>query len=157
MSINTLVDDLAKQCELASSGDLSRAEAFLMAQAHTLDAIFNNMAHRAALNAGEYLGACEIYLRLALKAQTQCRATLETLAAIKNPQPVAFVRQANFAQGPQQVNNGVKAAISRAEESKTLPNKLLEHQHGQRLDPGTAGAASGADSTLETVGASHRP
>jgi hypothetical protein len=37
---------------------------------------------------------------LALKAQSQCRATLETLAAIKNPQPVAFVRQANIAHGP---------------------------------------------------------
>jgi hypothetical protein len=36
------------------------------------------------------------YLRLGLKAQSQCRATLETLAAIKNPRPVAFVQQANY-------------------------------------------------------------
>jgi hypothetical protein len=50
------------------------------------------------------MGACETYLRLALKAQSQCRATLETLAAIRNPQPVAFVRQANIAHGPQQLN-----------------------------------------------------
>jgi hypothetical protein len=44
-------------------------------------------------------------MRLALKAQSQCRATLETAAAMKNSQPVAFVRQANVAHGPQQVNN----------------------------------------------------
>lgn len=105
MSLNALVGDLGKQCELANKGDLSRAEALLTAQAHTLDAIFNNLSRRAALNMGEYISAAETYLRLALKAQSQCRATLETLAAIKNPQPVAFVRQANISHGPQQVNN----------------------------------------------------
>lgn len=99
ISINTLVADLGKQCELASKGDLARAEALLTAQAHTLDALFNNLARRAALNLGEYMNATETYLRLALKAQGQCRATLETLAVIKNPQPVAFVRQANIACG----------------------------------------------------------
>jgi hypothetical protein len=52
MPINTLLADLGKQCVLASKGDLSRGEALLTAQAHTLDAIFNNLARRAALNAG---------------------------------------------------------------------------------------------------------
>jgi hypothetical protein len=41
----------------------------------------------------------EAHARLALKAQSQCRATIETLAAIKNP-PVVVARQANIAQGP---------------------------------------------------------
>jgi hypothetical protein len=72
-------------------------------QAHTLNAIFNDLARKAAKS--EYINQMESHLRLALKAQGQCRATLETLAAIKNPQPVAFVRQANIAHGPQQVNN----------------------------------------------------
>ena len=53
LSINTLVDDLGKQCERASSGDLKRAEAILTAQAHTLDAIFHNLARRA--QRAEYL------------------------------------------------------------------------------------------------------
>src|SRR4030095_4300719 len=43
-SINTLVAALSKQCDLASKGDLARAEALLTAQAHTLDALFNNLA-----------------------------------------------------------------------------------------------------------------
>jgi hypothetical protein len=54
---------------------------------------------------GEYVNAAETYMRLALKAQSQCRTTLETLAGIKNPASVTFVRQANVAHGPQQVNN----------------------------------------------------
>lgn len=157
LSLNTLVDDLAEQCDLTRDGDLGRAEAILTAQAHTLDAIFNNLARRAALNLGEYLNAADVYTRLALKAQAQCRATLETLATIKNPQPVAFVRQANIAHGPQQVNNGTGAAdASRAGKTENQPNKVLEHRHGERLDGGKTGAAGDADSALETVGAVHR-
>lgn len=85
LSINTLVDDLGKQCHLASGGNLGRAEAMLTVQAHTLDASFNSLARRAAMNLGEYINAAETYLRLALKAQTQCRATLETLARSRTP------------------------------------------------------------------------
>jgi hypothetical protein len=40
---------------------------------------------------------------LALKAQSQCRATLETLTTIKSP-PVLFAKQENIAAGPEQVN-----------------------------------------------------
>jgi hypothetical protein len=43
-------------------------------------------------------------MRLALKAQGQCRATLETLAVLKNP-PTVFAKQANIAAGAQQVTN----------------------------------------------------
>ena len=152
--MNTLVDDLGKQCELASKGDLGRTEAMLIAQAHTLDAIFNNLARRAARNMGEYINAAEIYMRLALKTQSQCRATLETLATIKNPQPVAFVRQANIAHGPQQVNNGApQDEPSRARETENAPNKLLEAKDGERLEPGTTSTASQADPAMATVGA----
>ena len=154
LSLNTLVDDLVKQCELVNKGDLSRAESLLTAQAHTLDAIFHNLARRA--QRAEYLNQLETNLRLALKAQGQCRATLETLAVIKNPQPVAFVRQANIAHGPQQVNNSGTTGASRAEKSENQPNKVLEHQHGERLDFGTAGAAGIADMQVETVGAVNR-
>jgi hypothetical protein len=50
-------------------------------------------------------------MRLALKAQGQCRATLETLAAIKNP-PVVFAKQRNISHGHQQVNNGAAPLTS---------------------------------------------
>jgi hypothetical protein len=157
MSMNTLVDDLGKQCELASNGNLGRSEALLVAQAHTLDAIFHNLARRAARNMGEYLNAAEIYTRLALKAQSQCRATLETLAVIKNPQPVAFVRQANIAHGPQQVNNGVpQDEPSRARKIENEQNELLETEDGKRVDTGATSKATRVDPQVATVGAVNR-
>lgn len=160
ISIDTLVNDLGKQCQLANSGDLGRAEAQLTAQAHTLDAIFNNLARRAAKNMGEYINAAETYMRLALKAQSQCCRTLETLAAIKNPpSSVAFVRQANIANGPQQVNNGASPPVadpSRARKTENQPNKLLEQSDGERLDTGATAAAGRENSRMATVGEIHR-
>ena len=156
LAINTLITDLRQQCELASKGDLNRAEAMLTAQAHTLDGIFNYLA-RKAIHC-DYLSQYETYLRLGLKAQSQCRATLETLAAIKNPKSVAFVQQANIAHGPQQVNNDPAqgSQVSRARETEKQPNKLLEARDDERLDTSPQGPAVETDSALETVGASHR-
>jgi hypothetical protein len=139
-------------------GDLSGLEATLAAQVIALDSIFNEMARRAALNMGGYLNATETYLRLGLKAQTQCRATIQTLFEMKNPQPVAFVKQANIAHGPQQVNNGVPTADAvRAGNSSKQSNELLGLNHEQRLDAGTASASGGTHPQLETVGTVHRP
>ena len=151
--ISDLIAELQAQMGVVHLGDLSRAEAMLIAQAHTLDELFNNLARRAAMNMGEYMNAAETYFRLALKAQSQCRATLETLATVKNP-PIVYARQANVTTGPQQVNNGVP---SRMRENQIEQNKVLEAQHGERLDTGATGAASGVDPGLETVGAVHRP
>lgn len=105
LSLMDMARELRDQGEAVNRGDFSGSERMLNAQAVTLNAIFAEMCRRAALNMGEHLSATEIYMRLALKAQSQCRATFETLAAMKNP-PLMFARQANFANGPQQVNNG---------------------------------------------------
>jgi len=80
-------------------GDLSGIEARLTAQVAALDVMFRELARRASVNMGQYMEATEIYLRWALKAQSQSRATMETLAEIKNPRQVAFVRQTNVAMG----------------------------------------------------------
>lgn len=154
LDLSELVQELRNQANMASDGNLARGEAMLMAQAQTLDAIFNELVRRAALNMGEYMNACELYLRLGLKAQSQCRANIETLAEMKNPRQVAFVRQANIANN-QQVNNGSPAGNepSRAGSSEYAPNKLLETQHGNGLDFGTTTATIPIDSKLETVGA----
>ena len=156
LDLNSLIEELAAQVKLTADGDLRREEAMLVAQAHSLEAIFHELARRAALNMGDYINAAETYMRLALKAQSQCRATIETLALMKNPQPVTFVRQANVAHGPQQVNNvpqPMAESASRARESENQPNKLLEQQHDRRLEPGTAQATVGADPAMATVAA----
>ncbi|MEO8444207.1 MAG: hypothetical protein ABI567_04265 [Gammaproteobacteria bacterium] len=98
------------------------------------------------------LNQYEMFMELALRAQNQARMTWETLAAMKNPPQVAYVRQANIAAGPQQVNNGVPAPTV---ENKPEPNKLLEVTDGQRLDALTAGTPSRADSELEAVESVH--
>jgi hypothetical protein len=86
---------------------------------------------RGATVMGSNLEATEIYMRIGLKAQAQCRANLEAIAEIKNPKPV-FAKQTNIANGPQQVNNGGTALPlpvpdqARAEENPFSPNKILE-------------------------------
>ena len=149
------MDELKDQCGATSRGDLARGEAMLTAQAHTLDAMFDRMAQKATRC--EYLNQAETYSRLALKAQGQCRATWATLAQMKNPQPTTFVRQANIAHGPQQVNNGsaALAAPLASPKSENAQNKLLELQSGERLDFRTTRAAGAAYSQLEAVDAIH--
>ncbi|MCB9979407.1 MAG: hypothetical protein H6862_07380 [Rhodospirillales bacterium] len=168
LSLTDCIDELARKTRAVHKGNLQDAETLLTAQAFALDAIFMSLARRAALNMGEYLDAADRYMRLALKAQGQCRATLETLANIKNP-PVIVARQANIAHGPQQVNNTVNKteggfqtsthAGARAGNSKSVQNELLEDKshEAERMDFGTAGATGRGDPALATMDKIHRP
>ena len=157
LSLTDCARVLSDTAHAVSGGDLKTAETMLMAQATALNAIFGELARRAAANMGEYLEATERYMRLALKAQGQCRATLETLAAIKNP-PVVFARQANIAHGPQQVNNATAPGpVAPAAKPESAETELLEAGNGERLDTGATGTTGRADPHLETVGAIYRP
>ena len=148
--VSALVKALSLQVDDVTNGNMQRPEAMLLMQAHTLDQLFNILAQRAYRR--DTVTSCEIHLRLAFKAQAQCRSTLETLAAIKNP-PVIFAKQANISNN-QQINNGVPAP-SQAEENKNRQNKILEHTHGERLDTRTKGEAIPVNSHLETLGKEH--
>lgn len=152
LGITEAVEALNDNVAAVKGGNLSGPEAMLVSQAHSLDAIFAELARRSALNMGEYIEASEKYMRLALKAQAQCRATIETLAALKNP-PVVIARQANISAGPQQVNNGTPP---RAQDSSNRPNELLEHTHEHRLDPGAARTTGSRDPEMVPVEAIHR-
>lgn len=102
-------NEMERQIQRVHDGDLSNVEAMLTAQAVALDGVFNELASRAAANFGARMDAAETYLRLALKAQSQCRATLETLVEVKYPKLATFIKQANIA-AQQQVNNGQNSA-----------------------------------------------
>ncbi|MBM7062829.1 hypothetical protein JQX08_19110 [Pseudomonas sp. UL073] len=94
-------------------------------------------------------------MRLALKAQNQSRATLQTLADLKTPKQIAFVKQANV--GNQiQVNNGTQKQPACARKTKRAQNELLEVGHEQRLDTRAKGATGSVDSEMETVGKKYR-
>jgi hypothetical protein len=161
LSMNDLAADLKEATRrVTRDGNMREPEALLYGQAVALQTIFTSLSRRAALNAGEYMGATETYLRLALKAQAQCRATLETLHEVKNPRPVAFVQQANISHGPQQVNNGSSPGNANstrtgahAEKNDSAPSKLLEGHDGERLDFGAQGATGKANQDLAPVGA----
>lgn len=146
---------LAEKVATLKGGDLSDIEATLLAQSVALDSIFTALARRAALNVGEYMNAAETYLRLSLKAQSQCRATLETLAAIKNP-PVIYAKQANIANGPQQVNNGLPAPSQAGE--KLIEQSKLSGGGNELLPDARASSTAGeANKAMETLGEIERP
>lgn len=136
--ITVLVAEPQAEIAVTLGGNLGRAEALLLAQAHTLDAIFGSIARRAAARTGECMGACETYPWLALDAQSRHRATLQALAELKQPRFLACVGHGNIAHGAQQVNNAATRGrdCSRVRESENPPNRLLEQVDGQRLDTG---------------------
>lgn len=163
LDMGAVVSSLSAGMNDLASGDMRRAEAMLYGQAHALQAIFTNMARRAPKQ--DLMSHWESFMRVALKAQNQCRMTLETLATIKNP-PVVFARQANINNGgQQQVNNGAQAEAPRAPapfyarpgahaaKPATEKTGLLEVSDGEWVDTRAAGAAIGADPHLATVGA----
>lgn len=146
--VNALAAELRAQIEAVNGGDLQRAEGMLISQAHALENIFAHLARKAT--DVKYLDQWEVYMRMAMKAQNQCRMTLESLAAIKNP-PVVYARQANINNGGnQQVNNG--APPPHTSEAQKPEIKQLEASHGERLDFGASRTAGAAHSQVETVG-----
>ena len=152
LGVTELLAAMRKAGDETVAGDMGRFERVLTHQFLTLDALFNNLAQRSGRQ--DSFKGIEVLMRLALKAQAQARATAETLALIKNPMP--YIRQANIANGPQQVNNGSFQNSTRtrasAAKTQTPPNELLEHQHGNTLDIGAQAAAGRANKKLETVG-----
>jgi len=126
---------LRDQAELVRVGDMANLEAMLTNQATALQTLSARLIELGMAQSA--LPQMEAMLRLGLKAQSQARTTVEAIAMLKNP-PVVYAKQANIANGPQQVNNGVEG-VSRMREIKNLRTKLLEARGGQRMDPRAQG------------------
>lgn len=86
----------------AAAGDIAFASRMLGAQAVTLDTMFTELARRSSANMGVHLDAAERYARLALKAQTNSRATIETLAKLHQPREQT-VRHVHVNEGGQAI------------------------------------------------------
>ena len=160
-AIAEMADAISESIDEMWAGDMKRAEAMLLGQAHALQTLFSLLARRAGCEAS--MKQQEGYLRMALKAQNQCRMTLETLATLKNPS-VVIARQANINHGgQQQVNNGLmpggngSGALAHGSESETAPTELLESSDGKRVDARAPRTTSLAHSEVEAVGAVIRP
>jgi hypothetical protein len=153
--------------KLLQGNDLRDVEATLTGQMMALDAIFTKLARQALQS--NIVPHIETFTRLAMKAQNQSRATAQTLASIKQPRQAVFMKQANIANGPQQVNNNInqqpQSQASNGEGNpptspnnfKTEQNELLKaNEEIDRLDTGTPGKAGGNDSEVEAVGSVNR-
>lgn len=159
----SLIDALREQTQAVHRGDMKAAEAMLMNQGTALQSLFGKLTE-TGLQAS-LLRQQEAALRLALKAQSQCRATLETLANIKNP-PVVYAKQANVTTGPQQINNGVLSGApnesvgTRQKKSHKNELKELQHEQEQWLDTGAqsaAGSANPAAKALAPIHSAYKP
>lgn len=147
IDVPALMKTLRNQAAAVNHGDMNQAEAMLMNQATALQSLFSRLVERAMGN--DNITPFEANMRMALRAQSQCRATLETLAAIKNP-PIVYARQANVITGPQQINNGT-AVSSRTREIKSEQTQLSGGTHELLPDARAPGNESQVNPALETL------
>ena len=159
LDTDALVATLRASMEQSAGGDTSGLEAMLIGQATALQTIFVSLAKRA--HHQQYQRHLEAFLGLALKAQAQSRATIQAVIDLKFPKQATFVKQANIAHGPQQVNNGQHTGGDhvRALENQTEQNELLEGlaYGGAQVDTRATAATARGNPTVEAMAASHRP
>jgi hypothetical protein len=90
---------------------------------------------------------------MVLKAQSQCRTTIEALDELKHPKST-FIKQQKCA-NQQQVNNGAVTSTSVRVHEKdiTPPNELLRSKSARDVGRREKGSANRLNSKLEIVGA----
>ncbi len=151
LAITESIEVVRKMTDAVVQGsNLNELEELLTTQAVALNGIFNYLALRAHTNIGHYPETVEKYMKLALKAQSQCRSTIEAINEIKNPSSATFVRQANIGNAVQ-VNNGKPNLTSthagaRKGEKQTEPKKLLAADQPATLPTFTGGVINDLDS-----------
>jgi hypothetical protein len=126
-SLFPLIEALKKKTDAAIAGDVKQIETALLAQAMALDAIFNELASRAASAMGKQPAVLEQCLRLALKAQAQSRATLEA-AIIARAARLDAVRQDQAlvqGQGPRRSPWTISDPLNAGRPERS-PNELLD-------------------------------
>lgn len=78
-----VIDEIKRQIEAVRSGDLSRGEAMLVAQAEALDVLF--YSYLSQTQKSEDIEITAASLALAVEAMNGCRSALEGLSAILRP------------------------------------------------------------------------
>jgi hypothetical protein len=153
LDLGELCDQFVKGLKRFHYGDIRGIENGLLCQARTLDRIFYLFVRRACREgSAEYR---DLEFRIAFRAQSHYRANLATLAAIKNPARVAFVSQANIANGPQQVNNARTVRNGSRRKIKNRPNKQSGRKRELLPNPRASAAKGTVDSQMEAMGTFH--
>lgn len=152
VDVPALMGVLEDQVAAVNRNDMTQVEGMLMNQATALQSLFARLSEKAL--GTDYVSTFDTMMKMALRAQNQCRATLETLAAIKNP-PVVIAKQANVTSGPQQINNGVEP-YPPARKNEIEQTKLSGGGHELLTDAGASRLEGQPDPALETMGEVHR-
>jgi len=107
------VGQLELSVSSAQAGDLAPIKSMLAAQAVALNAVFANLTQLASRHRLRDLDLAEQYLRIAMRAQNQARATLEALTDIVSPRASVMV-QTNVVNGAQPRFEPLPDSIRRA-------------------------------------------
>jgi hypothetical protein len=123
-TIAEVANALRDKITTIQDGDMKPIEAMLIGQAQALQTMFVSLGRQAASKTS--LPQYTAFMNLALKAQAHSRATIQALVELKYPKQATFVKQANIANGHQQINNATSThAHAHAKAIEHKPNELL--------------------------------
>ena len=143
---------LREKITTIQNGDMQPIEAMLIGQAQALQTMFVSLGRQAASKTS--LPQYTVFMNLALKAQSQSRATIQALVELKYPKQATFVKQANIANGHQQINNATSTrtpAHAHAKAIESQPNELLSEMNHATLDSSRTATTSAIDKAMATV------
>lgn len=151
VELSDLAIALHDRIKNVQNGNMASIEAMLIGQAQALQTIFVSLGRRAAHTT--QVNQYAMFMGMALKAQSQSRATIQALTELKYPKQATFVKQANISHGHQQVNNhGNADSPAHAKEISNQPNELLEAHHGsQEMDTRATQTTIPKDKAVATV------
>jgi len=142
-AINAAFDGVERTLSKVKSGNLEDLEEILVNQVYVLNGLFNQLViqGKASLTEPAVMRSLpnhpKTMLNVALKAQTQCRATVQTINDLKNPKKTTFIKN--------QLNNVKMELEERIEQ-------LEDIEHGsKKLDGGTEATAITVNSELEAL------
>ena len=139
LDIPQLMAVLKAESERLSEGKSEDIGPILANQALALQSLFSRLTESALSQS--HMSNIEAFMRLALRAQSQCRATLETLSSL-NKAPTVFAQQANVATN-QQINYS--------------QNQLSGDEDELRQDTRASGAEKAVNPEMEALGEIHGP
>ncbi|WP_442680182.1 hypothetical protein ACSBM8_02945 [Sphingomonas sp. ASY06-1R] len=151
------------QVQAVREGALAGPEAMLAGQAIALNAIFAEMARRGQAALGRPGIAAERYLRLAIRAQAQCRATLRALSDMANrptkeveaPRPITRIERIIVQPRGHDGPSGMRTGEAGPADDWAARNAERE-DYGEGLDGGAARGLCADDAGAPGVGAFDR-
>ena len=141
--VNAAKDGVEETLAKVKSGNLEDLSAILVNQVYVLNGLFNQlvMQGKGGLTDPAVVRSLpnhpKTMLNVALKAQTQCRATVQAINELKNPKKTTFIKN--------QLNNVKMELEERIEQLETT-------EHGsKKLDRGTEATAISVNPEVEAV------